>query len=239
MSRRPRAAEPSPPARRRNETHVKVDRGNPFWRRGPAADGQRGSRRRRWAPKVPRHPPPPPPLPPVRGWLPARRRPPRRAPLRALSFTVALEGQKKGGLVGSGAPRPGHGDTGDLRERDGHPWWTALVTDLRSSRKRPETVGWAAVVAPCPHAAVPVLPRGLEEGQVLAGDRLPPVPLRPSFPPSGSDNPPARRALGCPSEIRTASENSAGRSSGFPGRKVRRIGDLGLQYFWKKKMPMV
>ncbi|XP_053803564.1 translation initiation factor IF-2-like [Vidua chalybeata] len=216
MSRRPRAAEPSPPARRRNETYVKVDRGNPFWRGGRAADGRRGRRRRRWAPKVPRHPPPPPPLPPVRGWLAARRRPPPRAPLRTLSFTVAPEGQKKGGLVGSGAPRPGHGDTGDLREHHGHR--TALLTDLRSSRKRPGTVGWAAVVAPSPHAAVPVLPRGLEEGRVPTGDRLPPVPLRSSLPASGSDSPLARRTLACPGELRAAPENSAGRSSGSPGR---------------------
>ncbi|CAN8219096.1 unnamed protein product, partial [Coccothraustes coccothraustes] len=197
MSRRPRAAEPSPPARRRNETRVKVDRGNPFnpfWRGGRAADGRRGMSRRRRAPKVPRHPPPPsPPPPPVHGWLPARRRPPRRAPLRSLSFTVAPEGQKKGGLVGSGAPRPGHGDAGDLREHHGHR--AAPVTDLRSSRKRPETVGRAAVVASSRHAAVPVLPRGLEQGQVPMGDRLPPVPLLPSFPLRGSDGPPKRSGV--------------------------------------------
>lgn len=90
--------------------------------------------------------------------------------------------------MGRAAPRPGHGDTGDLREHHGHR--AALVTDLRSPRKRPRTVGRAAVVASSPHAAVPVLPRGLQEGQVLTGDRLPPVPLLPSFPPSGSDGPP-------------------------------------------------
>lgn len=100
MSRRPRAAEPSLRARQGNETRVKVDRKNPFWRGGRTADGRRGRRRRRRAPKVPRHSPPPPPPPPVRGWLPARRRPPRRAPLRTLPFTVAPEGQKKGGYGG-------------------------------------------------------------------------------------------------------------------------------------------
>lgn len=215
MSRRPRAAEPSPPARRWNETGVKVDRRNPFWRGGRAADGRRGRRWRRRAPKVPRQPPPPPPPPPVRAGFPARRRPPCRAPLRALPFTVAPEGQKKGatgGLVGTGAPHPGQGDTGNRREHHGHR--AALATGFRSSRERPGRVEWAAVAAPSPHAAVPALPRGLEEGQVSTGDRLPPVPLRPSFPPSGSDSPPARRALGCPSELRAAPENSAGKSSG-------------------------
>lgn len=76
----------------------------------------------------------------------------------------------------------------------------------------------------CPEPACsrPVLPRALEEGQDPTGDRLPPAPLRPSFRPSGSDSPPARRALGCPAELRVAPENSAGRSSGSPGR-VREI----------------
>lgn len=122
--------------------------------------------------------------------------------------------------MGSGAPHLGHGDTGDRREHHGH--GADLVTDLRSSCKRPGTVKWAAVVVPSPHAIVPVLPRGLEEGQVPTGDRLPPVPLCPSFPPSGSDSPTARRALGCPGELRAAPENSAGRSSGSPGT-VRQI----------------
>ncbi|XP_039411021.1 collagen alpha-1(I) chain-like [Corvus cornix cornix] len=128
MSRRPRAAEPSPPARRWNETRVKVDRRNPFWRGGRAADGRRGRRWRRRAPKVPRRPPPPPPPPPVRGWFPARRRPPCRAPLRALPFTVAPEGQKKGGYGGvsgeQSPPIPGRATlgTGGSITATGQPW---------------------------------------------------------------------------------------------------------------------
>lgn len=128
MSRQPRAAEPSPPARRRNETRVKVDRESPFWRGGRAANGRRGRRRRRRAPQMPRHPPPPPPPPPVRGWLPARRRPPRRAPLRALPFTVAPEGQKKGATGGvsreRSPPIPGTTTlgTGGSITTTGQPW---------------------------------------------------------------------------------------------------------------------
>ncbi|XP_039554359.1 RNA-binding protein MEX3D-like [Passer montanus] len=177
MSRRPRAAEPSPPARRRNETHVKVDRGNPFRRRG--AGGGRAAGNEPAAVGTQSAPTPP------SSTSPAAR--PRLAPcaappslpcsLKSSVFYGGAGGSKKRGVSGERSPPSGHGDTGDLREHHGHR--AGLVTNLRSSRKRLGTAGRAAVVAPSPHAAVPVLPRGLEEGQVPTGDRLPPVPLRP------------------------------------------------------------
>lgn len=67
MNRRPRAAEPSPPARRRNEPRVKVDRGNPLRRVRRAADGGGGGERQ--APKVPAAPHLPPRRPSAAGSL--------------------------------------------------------------------------------------------------------------------------------------------------------------------------
>lgn len=73
------------------------------------------------------------------------------------------------------------------------------------------------MVAHSPYAAVPVLPRGLEEGQVLIGcrrSRCAPSSLRAAV----TARPPAERS----GELRAAPENSAGTSNGSPGR-VREI----------------